>query len=93
MKIINLVRSRTTDDRAQERLRIADQPLNDILQPTTNVVKKPLYRQSSMDFLKGDLLNHEKSIDRCVLPCPSLGLPCPNTLTDFLIATNRRQAS
>ena len=37
---------------------------HDVLQQTTNVQKKPLYRQSSMDFLRDNTLKDEKSLER-----------------------------
>ena len=36
----------------------------DVLQNTGNIPKKPLYRQSSMDFLKGKSLKDETNADR-----------------------------
>ncbi|EJD06832.1 uncharacterized protein FOMMEDRAFT_138636 [Fomitiporia mediterranea MF3/22] len=61
IKLIKLARSRVAEDAV-----IEEDPADyivDVLQPTTNVPKKPLYRQSSMDFLKGKSLKNEKNID------------------------------
>ena len=63
IKLIKLARSRAEENQNPEGRRSTDSTA-DILQPTTNVPKKPLYRQSSMDFLKGNTLKNEKNIER-----------------------------
>lgn len=65
LRLLNLARGRAEEIVTRERGRGSDLS-TDVLQLTTNVPKKPLYRQSSMDFLKDNSLNHEKSIDRYV---------------------------
>ncbi|KLO08929.1 hypothetical protein SCHPADRAFT_916825 [Schizopora paradoxa] len=63
IKLLNLARSYNDNGHGDGRRSSELSP--DVLQPTTtNVPKKPLYRQSSMDFLKGNSLMHERSIDR-----------------------------
>ena len=39
---------------------------SDVLQNTANIPKKPLYRQSSMDFLNGKSLKDDANVDRWV---------------------------
>ena len=58
-----LARSRTKEASTREGRR-AGEYSHEVLQQTTNVQKKPLYRQSSMDFLKGNTLKDEASIER-----------------------------
>ncbi|KAI5122892.1 hypothetical protein M0805_007570 [Coniferiporia weirii] len=63
IKLLKIARGRAEENGLRGGIRSPDL-FSDILQPTTNVPKKPLYRQSSMDFIKGNTLKSEKSIDR-----------------------------
>ncbi|KAL5526461.1 hypothetical protein ACEPAF_8184 [Sanghuangporus sanghuang] len=63
IKLLRLARGREHESGSLEGRQSTDST-PEILQPTTNVPKKPLYRQSSMDFLKGNTLKNEKNIDR-----------------------------
>lgn len=62
-KVLKLARERAEESGFREGRR-AGEYSHDVLQQTTNVQKKPLYRQSSMDFLKGNTLKDEASMDR-----------------------------
>lgn len=64
--LMKIVKRRAEEVKSREERRSSDLPL-DVLQPTSdNIPKKPLYRQSSMDFIKGGALKTEKSLDRYV---------------------------
>ena len=65
IKLRKLSRARAREFGVEEG-HLSTELSTDILQPTTNVQKKPLYRQSSMDFIKGNSLKNEKAIERSV---------------------------
>ncbi|KAI0367814.1 hypothetical protein BV20DRAFT_949599 [Pilatotrama ljubarskyi] len=59
-KIIELARLRASEDTSSDT--IAEEEPSDILQQTTNTgPKRPLYRQSSMDFMQSSKLEHADS--------------------------------
>ena len=62
-KLHELARARAEENDFREGRR-AGEYSHDVLQQTTNVQRKPLYRQSSMDFLKGNTLKDEASLER-----------------------------
>ena len=72
--LLKIVKQRAEEIKSRDERRSADLP-TDVLQPTSNnIPKKPLYRQSSMDFIKGGALKTEKSLDRyanSLSPCAS----------------------
>ncbi|OJT07375.1 hypothetical protein TRAPUB_1780 [Trametes pubescens] len=57
-KIVELARNRTTEDTSSDTIAEEDPSDKDVLQQTTNTgPKRPLYRQSSMDFMQSSKLD------------------------------------
>lgn len=64
--LLKIVKHRAEDAKVREDRR-SSELAPDVLQPTSNnIPNRPLYRQSSMDFIKGSALKTEKSLDRYV---------------------------
>ncbi|KAH8117872.1 hypothetical protein DFH11DRAFT_863706 [Phellopilus nigrolimitatus] len=88
IKLLKLARIHAEENDAREKRLSSDLP-PDVLQPTTNVHKKPLYRQSSMDFIKGNTLKNEKSIDRLSTRLQRVDRIIPNPAYAYVHSSSR----